>query len=65
MNKQPEFPVPVTEAEQSKHRRAPEPQPIDPGKLPTLPLYQRHPEWKPRPLTPRQQRLRRRRGEFF
>jgi hypothetical protein len=65
MNKQPDFPVRVTDAEQSKHRRAPEPRPADPQKLPVLPYYVRHPEHRPRPLTPRQQRLLRRRGEFF
>jgi hypothetical protein len=62
MSEQPDFPVPTTEVEQSKHRRAPEPQPIDPEKLPTLPYYERHPEHCPRPLSPRLQRRLRIRG---
>jgi len=64
MSKQPESPVPVTDAQLSKGRRAPEPQPIDPVKLPALPYYERHPDHRPPRLTPRQQRLLRRRGRL-
>jgi hypothetical protein len=63
MSKEPEFPAPVTDTQVSKGRRAPEPRPIDPDKLPTLPYYTRPPEHRPRPLSPRlQRRLRIRRG---
>lgn len=59
MKKQPDFTVPVTAAEQSETRRAPEPQPVDPEKLPALPYYDRHPEHRPRPLSLRRQRRQR------
>jgi hypothetical protein len=61
MSKQSEFPVPVADVEDgsAKARRAPEPQPIDPEKLPALPYYERHPEHRPRRQSARQLRRQR------
>jgi hypothetical protein len=39
--------------------RQPRPKPVQP---PALPFYERHPEWKPRPLTRKQLRRRLIRG---
>jgi hypothetical protein len=48
----------ITSDDPKPQRARQEVAPVDPNKLPTLPYYERHPEWRPRPMSRRQTRRR-------
>jgi hypothetical protein len=55
----PEFPVAadqLTPDDPKPRRAAQEVAPVDPNKLPALPFYDRHPEWRPKPMSNRRRR---------